>query len=54
MGGHGLDSSGLVHGQVIHFCGRGNETLASMQCGKLLIYWGGAKFSVENVYHRIG
>ena len=36
MGGHGLNSSGSVQGQVICFCGHGNENLASIQCGKLL------------------
>jgi len=54
MGGHGLDSSGSIQGQVICFCGRGNETLASIQCGKLLSSWGGVKLLVRNLYHRIG
>lgn len=54
MGGHGLDSSGSVQGQVICFCGRGNETSASIQYGKLLSSWGSVKFSVRSLYHRIG
>ena len=54
MGGNGLDSSGSAQGQVICFCRCGNETLASVQFGKLLNSWGGVEFSVRNLCHRIG